>query len=223
MISAGRPRPSCARGLSPPLLASGQGRLLLGRCARSVCPALRPLLPRLPRARGRGLCEQRGGLHFDRALLRPLCPARFLQMGKPDAAGGGDQPSAAPPTRLRRTPASPLGRARRSKASLGGCFSSRAPAPGRRGADGAPPGSPPCARPRASRTARPGALRSAGLRLSASRETPAPRIPPGTLGRNRTVVSCLRASCWPGHFLQACMPAGAPLCPLDSPSRLSFF
>lgn len=110
----------------------------------SVCPSPQPLLPRLPRARGRGLCEQGGGL-LDRALPRPLCPARSLQMGKSDAAGRGRGSAFCgfPPL---RTPRVTPGSSAPSEAAPGGGLLPRAQARGRRGADGHPPGTPPCVR-----------------------------------------------------------------------------
>lgn len=69
-----------------------------------------------------------------------------LQMGKPDAAGRGRGIGflRLPPTEDPRTP--PSGPVSRSGASPGDGLPPRALAPGRRGADGGQPGTPPCVR-----------------------------------------------------------------------------
>lgn len=180
-----------------------------------------PGLPR-PAREAAAFCEQGAGRRRW-ALPRPLCPARSLQMGKPDAAGRG---RVGPGLGGRGGPHAPLGGAP-GPGSSGGGLPLRAAAGRQRGEDGDAPGTPP--RVLSALTARlpprptPCGCRGPRAALSRARRpqhvspgSPYPRVNPSPgPGREQSVATRSTSSGPPtdGPFPTVlCARAGAPAC-----------
>lgn len=165
------------------------------------CPECLPFPPPSPSSRVRPALEaaafvSRGAGSSTRPSLAPFVLLRLCRWENQMRPGGGRNLLSAGSPLLRTPRAAPRPSAPSEAAPEGG-LSARAPAPGRRGVDGAPPGTPPRARARLLA----GTLCSAGARERSQPEpedpspapsgsppyprlNPPPRLPPGTTGGN---------------------------------------
>lgn len=121
----------------------GEGWSLLGWGLPGVCPSPQPLLPRLPSLEAAAFVSRGAGSSIGPSLTPFVLRVNADGKSRCGGRGRGIGSLWVPPAEDRPTP--PLGPVPWPSASPVGSLPPRAAALGRRGADGGPPGTPPCA------------------------------------------------------------------------------